>query len=105
MLKKLAAEPRSVKQIIPSLESRLCKSVVNALSVAQRSNMMPFGVHDHPFYKPKWRRQAIVATTAIWAVFELLIAKDGFWSVIATAVWVYSFWTFIWTWKDEPPAS
>ena len=63
---------------------------------------MAFGVHDHPFYKPKWRRQAIVATTAIWAIFELMIAKDGFWSVIAIAVWAYCFWFFILHWKDAP---
>jgi hypothetical protein len=65
---------------------------------------MTKGHQDHPFYKPKWRRQLIVATTAMWAIFELLIAKDGFWSVIAIAVWAYAFWTFLWTWKDEPPA-
>jgi hypothetical protein len=103
MLQKLAKLPRAVKQNIPTIESRLCKSKLIALSNTQRSFIMPFGVHDHPFYKPKWRRQAIVATTAMWAIFELLIAKDGFWSVIAIAVWGYSFWTFIWTWKDAPP--
>jgi hypothetical protein len=64
---------------------------------------MAFGVHDHPFYKPKWRRQVLVATTAAWAIFELLIAKDGFWTVIAIGVWAYSFWVFILNWKDAPP--
>jgi hypothetical protein len=103
IIQKLAKTPRAVKQNIPTIESRLCKSKLIALSTPQRSLTMPLGVHDHPFYKPKWRRQAIVATTAIWSVFELLIAKDGFWSVIAIAVWGYSFWTFIWTWKDTPP--
>jgi hypothetical protein len=62
---------------------------------------MPFGVHDHPFYKPKWRRLAIVAATASWALFELLFAKDGFWTAIAVAVWVYCLWTFLLNWKDQ----
>lgn len=65
---------------------------------------MAFGVHDHPFYKPKWRRQAIVAVTAAWAIFELLVAKDGFWTVIAIAVWVYCLWFFLLNWKDTPTA-
>jgi hypothetical protein len=65
---------------------------------------MPLGVHEHPFYKPKWRRQAIVASTTLWVMFELFVAKDSFWSVIAIAVWAYSFWVFLWTWKDAPPA-
>jgi hypothetical protein len=62
---------------------------------------VPLGTHDHPFYKPKWRRQAIVASTAMWAVFELLIAKDGFWTVIAIAIWTYCLWTFLLNWKDD----
>lgn len=62
---------------------------------------MPFGIHDHPFYKPKWRRQAIVASTALWAIVELLVAKDGFWTVIAVAIWAYCFWTFLLNWKEE----
>jgi hypothetical protein len=65
---------------------------------------MPLGVHDHPFYKPKWRRVAIVAVTAVWALFELFVSKNGFWTVLAVAVCAYSFWVFLWTWKDEPPA-
>jgi hypothetical protein len=64
---------------------------------------MPLGTHDHPFYKPRWRRLAIVATTALWAIFELLFVKDGFWSVISVATWVYCFWVFIWTWNETPP--
>jgi hypothetical protein len=64
---------------------------------------MAFGIHDHPFYKPKWRRQLIVASTALWAMFETFIAKDGFWTVLALAVFAYSVWVFILNWKDTPP--
>jgi hypothetical protein len=62
---------------------------------------MPFGVHDHAFYKPKWRRVAIVALAAAWAMFELLLGKDGLWTVISIAVWAYCFWAFLLNWKDQ----
>jgi hypothetical protein len=64
---------------------------------------MAIGVHDHPFYRPKWRRLLLVATTALWASFELFIAKDGFWAVLAAAVFAYCLWVFILNWKDAPP--
>ena len=36
-------------------------------------------------------------------IFALLIANDGFWTVIAIAVWAYCFWVLILQWKDAPP--
>jgi hypothetical protein len=65
---------------------------------------MAFGVHDHPFYKPLWRRVALVATTVLWFAFELFMAKDGLWQVLSGAVCAYSAWVFLITWKDQPPA-
>jgi hypothetical protein len=56
---------------------------------------MAFGVHDHPFYRPLIRRVLIVASTAIWAVVEFLYSKDGFWTVIAGALFVYCVWAFL----------
>jgi hypothetical protein len=64
---------------------------------------MAFGVHDHPFYRPKWRRVAIVALTAVWAAFEVFHVKDGFWTILAVAVFAYSLWAFILNWKETPP--
>jgi hypothetical protein len=61
---------------------------------------MPLGIHDHPFYKPKWRRQAIVASAALWAIFEVLVAKDGMLTGIAVATWAYCLWAFLLNWKD-----
>lgn len=63
---------------------------------------MPLGVHEHPFYKPKWRRVAIVASTALWVGFELLFAKDGFWTAISVAVFAYCAWVFLLNWKEQP---
>jgi hypothetical protein len=57
----------------------------------------------HPFYKPLWRRVAIVIVIALWLAFE--IYKDGgtLWIMIAAAMLVYAVYTFLITWpKDEP---
>jgi hypothetical protein len=64
---------------------------------------MAFGVHDHPFYRPRWRRLLLVAVTALWALFEALVARDGFWTVLALAVFVYCLWVFVLNWKESPP--
>ncbi len=64
---------------------------------------MAFGIHDHPFYKPKWRRALLVASTALWAGFETFVAQDGFWMVLSVAVFAYSLWIFLLNWKDAPP--
>lgn len=70
--------------------------------VMERKSIMPLGVHDHPFYRPLWRRIAIVATTAIWSAFEIFFSRDGFWSVIAIAVFAYCAWAFLVAYKAPP---
>jgi hypothetical protein len=59
----------------------------------------------HPFYQPLGTRIAIVASTAIWSAAEIFYAKDGFWGVIAVAVFAYCLWTFIINWKNKDPNS
>ena len=56
---------------------------------------MPLGVHDHPFYKPLWRRVAVVVTVALWAAFETFYAEDGLWTAISVATLGYSVWAFL----------
>ena len=56
---------------------------------------MPLGVHDHPFYKPFWRRIAIVIVVALWAAFETFIAKSDLWMAISIATLAYSVWAFL----------
>jgi hypothetical protein len=62
-----------------------------------------FGNHDHPFYKPLWRRVLIAVLTALWAGFEVFFAKSGFWSVLSVAISVYCVWFFLLNWKDGTP--
>ena len=64
---------------------------------------MAFVNKNDVFYRPLWRRVAIVASTALWSLFEIFYAQSGFWSVIAVAVFAFSLWTFIISWKDQPP--
>lgn len=68
---------------------------------ADKGHSMAFGVHDHPFYRPYIRRVAIVALTAVWAGVEALYAKDGFWTVIAVAVFAYCVWAFLIAYPKE----
>jgi hypothetical protein len=57
----------------------------------------------HPFYKPLWRRIAIVAVCALWLIFEVVISKSSLWMVIAGALLIYTGWTLLFAWKDEAP--
>jgi hypothetical protein len=53
---------------------------------------------SHPFYKPLWRRIAIVAVVAVWAAFEAFYTRDPFWMTIAGGVLVICLWTFLLAW-------
>ncbi len=57
----------------------------------------------HPFYRPLWRRVAIVVTVALWLLFELYQQNSGLWIAIAGGMLVYAVYTFLITWpKDQP---
>jgi hypothetical protein len=58
---------------------------------------------SHPFYRPLWRRIAIVGVTAVWAGFEVLVSQEGFWIAISCAVFAVSLWTFLIAWKPPVP--
>jgi hypothetical protein len=66
---------------------------------------MALGPHEHPFYRPLWRRIAIVASTIVWTSFEYFMGGSGFWTVIALAVCGYSIWTFLWTYPKDTPST
>ncbi len=58
---------------------------------------------QHPFYKPLWRRVAIVAVIVFWLGFEIYQESDGLWIGLAGAMLAYAVYTFFLTWpKDEP---
>lgn len=55
----------------------------------------------HPFYRPVWRRWVIVACVAAWLLFEIFLSGSQLWMVIAGAVFIYTLWTLILSWKDS----
>jgi hypothetical protein len=65
---------------------------------------MLLGDLSHPFYKPAWRRVAIVATTVVWFGFEALVAKSMIWAILSGALCLYCAYAFLYAWKDAPPA-
>jgi hypothetical protein len=56
---------------------------------------------DHPFYKPLWRRIAIVACTLGWVAFEVIYGSSGLWLALAAGACAYCLWTFLITFPKE----
>lgn len=54
--------------------------------------------NEHPFFKPLWRRVAVVAVCAAWAVFEFATGTP-LWGMIALAFMAYAVWTFLINYK------
>ncbi len=55
----------------------------------------------HPFYKPLWRRVAMVVTIALWLAFELYQQSSGLWIALAGGMLVYAVYTFFITWPKD----
>ncbi len=54
-----------------------------------------------PFYKPLWRRIAIIAAVALWLGFEIY-GGSGFWTAIAAGMLCYAVWIFFLSWPKPP---
>lgn len=57
----------------------------------------------HPFYKPLWRRVAMVVTIALWLAFEVYQQSSGLWIAVAGGMLVYAVYTFFITWPKDAP--
>jgi hypothetical protein len=53
------------------------------------------------FFRPLWRRVAIVAACAGWAVVEWAYG-DETWTMIAAAVTAYGAWSLLYAYKVPP---
>ena len=59
---------------------------------------------QHPFYKPLWRRIAIVLVIAFWLGVEIWQGGSGLWLMLAVGMLAYAIITFFVTWpRDQPP--
>lgn len=55
---------------------------------------------EHPFWRVAWRRYAVTASAAAWAVLEWVIG-DPFWAVVFTGITGLAFYELIYIYK--PP--
>lgn len=58
---------------------------------------------EHPFFRPRWRRIAIVVVCAVWAAVEWASGQP-FWGMVALAVTGYAVWTFLIAYDDKAGA-
>lgn len=56
---------------------------------------------QHPFFKPLWRRVAIVASCLAWAIFEFATGTP-FWGVLFGATGVYCGWQLFVVFDPKP---
>lgn len=59
---------------------------------------------EHPFFRPLWRRVAVVAVCIAWAIFEFATGAS-FWGMIALAFAAYGVWQFFFVYKPVDPAA
>ena len=48
---------------------------------------------NHPFFRPLWRRIAVVAFCFAWAIFEF-VTGTPFWGILALGFAGYGIWQF-----------
>ncbi|WP_417670018.1 DUF3329 domain-containing protein [Roseibium sp.] len=57
---------------------------------------------QHPFFRPLWRRIAVVLFCAAWAAFEFYNGNQT-WGWITLAVGAYAVWTFLINFEPSAP--
>ena len=60
--------------------------------------------YEHPFFRPLWRRVAVVVVCVAWAIFEFANGAP-FWGTIAAGFAVYAVWQFFFLYKPVDPAA
>jgi hypothetical protein len=58
--------------------------------------------HEHPFFRPLWRRVLVVVACAGWAAFEYAMGSTG-WATAALAFTAYAVWQFFYLYKPADP--
>jgi hypothetical protein len=56
---------------------------------------------SHPFYKPLWRRIALVGVLAAWTAFEVFYTQQPLWIAVAGGLFVYTAWILLISWKGS----
>ena len=50
--------------------------------------------NDQKFFKPLWRRVAVLAFIAVWTIVEFSMGET-MWAIMVAAIGAYGFWIFI----------
>jgi hypothetical protein len=54
---------------------------------------------EHPFFRPLWRRIAIVVFCGAWAAWEYYNQQE-FWGMLALGMTAYAVWVYLWTYPS-----
>lgn len=62
--------------------------------------------NQHPFFRPLWRRLAVIAVCVVWSAIEFAVGTP-FWGTLLAGMAVYAVWTFLISYKpaDKAPLS
>jgi len=55
------------------------------------------------WFRPLWRRVAVIVFLAIWCAWELLWTQDQFWAFLVGAALIYSLYNFFYAFPKEEP--
>ena len=58
--------------------------------------------HEHPFFRPLWRRVAVVVVCLAWGILEFS-TNAPFWGTIALGFAAYAVWQFFFLYKEPGP--
>jgi hypothetical protein len=61
--------------------------------------------NDLNWFRPMWRRVAVVVFLTVWLGWELLWSKDMFWALLVGAALAYSLYNFFYAFPKEEPAN
>ena len=57
--------------------------------------------NDLSWFRPLWRRVAVVVFLAAWLGWELLWTRDSFWALLVGAALAYSLYNFFYAFPKE----
>lgn len=57
--------------------------------------------NDLNWFRPLWRRVAVVVFLAAWLAWELIWTRDSFWALLVGAALAYSLYNFFYAFPKE----
>jgi hypothetical protein len=61
--------------------------------------------NDLNWFRPLWRRLAVMAFLAVWLAWELFWTHDQFWALLVGAALAYSLYTLFYAFPKEEPSN